>query len=340
MSCHNQSHQFTRRCAPRLAAVLMAASMAAAAAGTSHAQQAWKPEKAVEFVIGASPGGGTDITARVVQKILGDLKLVTNSVVVNRPGGSHTVAWAHLNQNVGDGHYISIVNEPFVINRIVGVSPLSYRDFTPITVLFNEYLVFLVKPDSPLKTAKDFLAQLKKNPASLSIGFASARGNNSHLSIGLAAKAAGADLKQVRTPVFKSGGESLTSLLGGHVDVGVNPVATAIGHVLAGRLRVLAVTSPQRLGGPLADVPTWKEAGADFEYGSWRVAFGTRDMPAAALAFWSEAFRKLIETEAWKKEVERNHQLTGWRSPQDTRKFLDAEEARLRPLLTELGLAK
>ncbi|MBI3937472.1 MAG: tripartite tricarboxylate transporter substrate binding protein [Betaproteobacteria bacterium] len=314
--------------------------MVALALPAAACAQGWKPEKTVEFVIGGGAGGGTDITARVVQKILQDLKLVPNSVVVNRPGAGHTVAWAWLNQNIGDGHYISIVNELFFINRIVGRSPLSYRDFTPLTVLFNEYLVFLVKPDSPIKTAKDFLAQLKKDPTSLSIGFSAARGNNSHLSIGLAAKAARADLKQLNTPVFKSGGEALTALLGGHIDVGVTPIAPSISHILAGRLRVLAVTSSQRMGGPLANVPTWKEQGADFTYGSWRVAFGPRDIGQAQIAFWEEAFRRVIDAEDWRKEVAKNHQGTGFRSAGDTRRFLEAEEARLRPILGELGLVK
>lgn len=304
------------------------------------AQPAWKPEKTVEIVVGTSPGGGTDITARVVQKILQNLRLVDSLIVVNKPGGNQTLGWAYMNQHAGDGHYFGIINEPFITNRITGISPLSYRDFTPLTVLFNEYLVFAVKPDSPIGTGAELLALLKKNPSSLAFGFASARGNNSHLSIGLAAKAAGVDLKQLKAVIFKSGGESLTSLLGGHVDVGVNPIATAISHILAGRLRVLAVTSSQRMGGPLANVPTWKEQGADFTYGSWRVAFGPRDIGQAQIAFWEEAFRRLIDTEHWKMEVAKNHQGTGFRSAADTRKFLEAEEVRLRPILAELGLVK
>jgi putative tricarboxylic transport membrane protein len=302
------------------------------------AQSGWKPQRTVEIVVGASPGGGTDITARILQKILKDQGFVENSVVVNRPGGSHTIAWAYLNQQAGDGHYFSIVNEPFVINRIIGLSKLSYRDFTPLTVLFDEYLVFVVRPESPIKSGSELLAQLKADPSALSIGFASARGNNSHLSIGLAAKTSGVDLKQLKTVVFKSGGESLTALLGGHVDVGVNPVATAIAHITAGRLRVLAVTSPERLGGPLAEVPTWKEQGANFSYGSWRVAFGTRDMGRAQIAFWEEAFRRLLESDAWKTELARQHQTSIFHSATETRKFLEAEEARLQPIVNLLGL--
>jgi putative tricarboxylic transport membrane protein len=304
------------------------------------AQGQWKPERNVEIVVGASPGGGTDITARVVQKILKDEGRLESSVVVNKPGGSHTIAWAYLNQNVGDPHYFSIVNEPFITNRIIGVTPLSYRDFTPLTVLFEEYMIFVVNPDSPIKTGKDLLERLKTNPTGLSIGFASARGNNSHLSIGLAASAAGVDLRQLKAVIFKSGGESLTALLGGHVDVGVNPVATAIGHIEAGRLRVLAVTSPQRLTGPMANVPTWKEQGADFTYGSWRVAFGNRDIGPAQIAFWESAFKRVLDTDAWKKELVKRHQTSTFHTAAETRKFLEDEEKRLTPIVGDLDLVR
>lgn len=304
------------------------------------AQSGWKPERTVEIVVGASPGGGTDITARVLQKILKDEGFVESSVVVNKPGGSHTLAWAYLDQHAGDAHYISIVNEPLVTNRMIGVSPKSYRDYTPLSVLFSEYMVFVVQPDSPIKSGQDLLARLKSNPSSLSIGFASARGNNAHFSIGLAAKAAGVDLSQLKTVIFKSGGISLTSLLGGHVDVGVNPVATAIGHIEAGRLRVLAVTSPTRLGGVLSKVPTWKEQGADFTYGSWRVAFGPRGLTREQIAFWEQAFKRVLASDAWKKELAKRQQTSTFHSAAETRKFLESEEERLRPVVEELGLVK
>jgi putative tricarboxylic transport membrane protein len=207
-------------------------------------------------------------------------------------------------------------------------------------VLFNEYMVFMVKPDSPIKSARDLLARLKSAPSSLTIGFASAPANNSHFSIGLAAEAAGADLKQLKTVIFKSGGESLTALLGGHVELSVNPVATAIGHIEAGRLRPIAVTSPERLSGPLASVPTWKEQGADFTYGSWRVAFGPAGLSPAAIAFWEAAFKRALASDDWKKEIERRQQRSSFYSAAETRKFLESEEASLKPLIDELGLVR
>src|SRR5690348_2622285 len=119
---------------PAALAFLLPALLAGAPA---HAQNAaWKPDRAVEIVVGSSPGGGTDITARTLQKIFHDHKWL-EAVVTNKPGGSQTISWAYLNQGPGDAHRVSITNEPLITNAISGVSKLSYLDFTPLALLFN-----------------------------------------------------------------------------------------------------------------------------------------------------------------------------------------------------------
>lgn len=331
------SHLATvRRFLIQSAAVL---GLCAACAGVM-AQPTWKPERGVEIVVGSSPGGGTDITARLLQKIMQDRRLIDSAIVVNKPGGGQTVAWAYLNQHTGNGHYVSIVNEPLITNRIMGVSALSYRNFTPLGLLFREYVVFLVKSDSMIKTGLELAALLKKDAGGLTFGQGSSRGNNAHTTIGLLGMATGGDLKNQKMVVFKSGGETLTALQGGHIDIGVSTVAAAIQHIRAGRVRALATTSERRLGGDLADTPTWKEQGIDVVYGSWRVFFGPHGMSRMQIAFWEDALNKVSQTEEWRVALERNQQENAYLSAEDTKKFLDTEEARLAPLFADLGLAK
>src|SRR5258706_8046574 len=178
-----------------------------------QAQPAWKPEKNVEIIAGAAVGGGTDITSRVAQKIIQDRRLVDSSTVVNKPGGGQTIAWAYLNQHMGDGHYISIINEPFVTNRIMGVSPLDYNDFTPLALLFDEYVIFAVKPESPIKSGKDIVNRLRAGADTVTFAFGSSRGNNTHLAIGLVGKLAGVQTSNMKIVVFGSGGAATTALL-------------------------------------------------------------------------------------------------------------------------------
>lgn len=301
---------------------------------------AWKPEKTVEIVVGASPGGGTDITARVLQKLFTDKRLVDSSVVVNRPGGGQTVAWAYLHQRQGDGHYVQIINEPFVTNRIMGVSPLNYTDFTPLTLLFDEYVIFLVKPDSPIASGKDLVERLRKDPESVAFGFGSSRGNNTHMAIGMVAKAAGLNMGKLKIVVFQSGGEATTALLGGHVDVTATTPAAIENHFRAGRVRPVAVTAPSRLGADFASVPTWKELGVDAVYSSWRCTFGPKGMSSAQVAFWEETLAKIAETDDWKKDLEKNVRIGRHLDSKKLRQFLNGQNELLRGILTDIGMAK
>src|SRR5687767_4559405 len=205
---------------------------AAATAAAADAPDAWKPTRNVEIVVGVGPGGGIDRTARIVQKILQEERLIPGAAtVVNKPGGGSTIAQAYLNQHAGDAHYLEITATSILTNHITGKSRLGHKDFTPVAMLYDEYLGFLVRHDSPLKNGKDLLAALRENPEALPVGIATAAGNTNHIAAGLAAKAAGADVKKLRVVVFGSGGESMTALLGGHVALVVTPSANSIPQI-------------------------------------------------------------------------------------------------------------
>lgn len=326
-----------RRMLPLACACALAGSLYGQSA---CAQAAWRPERPVEIVVGSSAGGGVDLSARVLQKILQERQLVESATVVNKPGGGQTVSWVYMNQHAGDGHYINIVNEPLLTNRIMGVSPLGHGDFTILAVLFHEHVIFLAKPDGPVKSGHDLLDRMKSDAGSLSFGFGSSRGNNTHIAIALLARAAGLDPRKGKIVVFKSGGEALISLLGGHVDVADSTVAPAIQHIQSGRLRPIAVASPNRLSGELAGVPTWREQGADVTYASWRVVFGPRGLSAAQIAFWEKALREAARTPEWKDDLARNYREDAYAGSAEAQRFLDAEYQRLVPLLNDLGLAR
>ena len=160
--------------------------------GSTATAQTWTPTKNVEIVVGSAPGGSNDKTGRSIEKLLNELKLVPTSLtVVNKPGGGGNLMFSYVNQHAGDAHYLMVGTTAMVSNHIVGSSKLSYLDFTPIASLMNDYIVFAVNSDSPLKTGKDLLERLKTKPQSLSIGFASAFGNSRHIGAGMLMRAIG-----------------------------------------------------------------------------------------------------------------------------------------------------
>ncbi len=238
----------------------------------AHAQTAWKPERNVEILVGAAPGAGTDKTARMVQKLWQQEKaLDVPSVVVNRPGGGGAVSWAYLGQRQGDPHLLLVTSYNIVTNHITGKSKLTYTDFTPVALLISEYIAYTVSAESKYKTLQEVVAALKKDPRAVSVGLSSSLGGANHIALGLAMKAAGIEVSKMRIVVFNSGGESMTALLGGHVDMMVASGSAIANQASGNVVHPLAFAAPKRLGGPFAPVPTLTELGYPVVADNWRI---------------------------------------------------------------------
>ncbi len=309
--------------------------------GVAAHAQAWSPQKNVEIVVGSAPGGSNDKTARQVEKILTDKKLVNTSLtVVNKPGGGGTIAFTYVNQHAGDAHFLLIGTTALLSNHIVGSSKLSYNDFTPIASLFNDYVVFAVNANSPIKTGKDLIERLKKDPQSVAIGFATTLGSHNHVAAGLLMKALGGNPRNLKAVAYKGSAEAITNLLGAHINLVTTAAGNAAPHVAGGRMRVVAAAAPQRFGGALADVPTWKEQGVDLVFGGWRAIMGPKGVTAAQVAYWENALRKATEVPEWKEGLERNYWSNDFVTSAQFKKDLDKDYADMKAVLVDLGLAK
>jgi putative tricarboxylic transport membrane protein len=234
---------------------------------------------------------------------------------------------------------VSVIPVTLLTNYITGKSTFSYTDFTPIAQLYSEYIAFAVPASSRLD-GKALLAKLREDPASVSFGFASSAGNQNHITIAMVAKAVGADVRKLKTVVFNSGGQAITSLLGGHVDVSSSGASGSMRLQEAGRARIIAVAAPHRLPGPMASVPTWKELGVDVVFSTWRSMIGPKGMTEAQIAYWDDVLRRLVATEDWKKDLANNLWVDEYMNSRDSKAFLDRQYADIKTILTELGLAR
>ena len=201
-------------------------------------------------------------------------------------------------------------------------------------------MTFAVRPDSPLKTGRDLLERLRKDPSSVSVAIAPALGNALHIAAGLVVKAAGADARKMKVVVFNSGGEAMSALLGGHVDVYPATAGSIVPMVESAKVRVIGVSSPRRLGGVLAALPTWREQNVDAVYPVWRGLMGPKGMTAAQTAYWDDVIGKMVRSDDWKKELEANFWNDHYLPSAEARKYLDDQFQRSRTVLTDLGLAK
>jgi putative tricarboxylic transport membrane protein len=260
--------------------------------------------------------------------------------VVNKAGGGGSIAYAYVAQKAGDGHVLSVASGNIMSNQITGASTLTLADFTPIASLVQDYAVFAVNSGSTLKTGKDLAERLKKDPRSLNLGFANAFGSTRHMAAGMLIKALGGNPRDLKPVVFKGSAEAITALLGNHLEYVVVGAVNSVPHVASGRMRVLAVASPQRLAGPLADVPTWREQGVDMVSGSWRGIFGPKGLTPAQVAFWEGALKKLTETPEWKSDLEKNYWTDEFVTGAALKKMLDQETVETKAVLADLGLAR
>ena len=323
------------------ASIYIASSLIAvvfALAAPVSTAQSWKPEKAVEVVVSSAPGGSNDRVARTIQKIIQEQKLVTTPVaVLNKPGGNQTISRAYINQKPGDAHYLEIGNPTLIANQVVGRQ--QYTDFTPIALLINEFTAFTVRNDSPLRNAQDLVAQLRKDPGSIAIGVSNLGGTN-HLTLSLLARAAGVDIKRLRVVVFKTNAEGLTALMGGHIHLVASAVATAIGQMREGKVKIMSVSAPQRMGGDLAQVPTLREQGYDVSLSNWRAIIGPKGLTAAQIGYWEGVLAKVVGSDEWKTALEQQFWDGNFLRSREFAKYMDNEYAQTRPVMLELGLAK
>jgi len=321
--------------------VLAALAVWGAAPAPAHAQGAWKPEKTVEIIAPSGPAGTTDRTARVIQRILQKYKMVDVAVnVVNKPGGSGTIGYTYLNQHPGDGHYFIIGTSGSISNYIVGTVPFNHTDFTSLAMLFDEWMSVNVQAGSSIRSGRELLDRLRPNPDALPFGISTSRSGGNFTSLMTILRAGGIDIKRVRTVIFQGGGATTQALLGGHVEAINTGPGNMVEFLKAGKLRTLATSGPKRLWGPFASVPTWREQGAPAEAGSWRGIQGPKGMTPAQTAFWDGIFRKLVQTEDWKKDLEDNFWVDAYAPASEAKRIFDREFEEFRAILTELGMAK
>lgn len=301
----------------------------------------WKPDKFVEIIVPTSPGSGVDLTGRTVQKILQENKLVETPVsVVNKPGGAYGIGMAYVGQIPGDGHRLMMQTSTPLTAYITGQVKLNYFDFTPIANLISEPIIYLVRPESPIKTAKDLVDRLKADPSSVSIGLAAARGNAFHIASALLARTSGIEITKLKIVVFNSSGEGITSALGGHIDVFAATPANIRAMLEAKKVRVIAVAAPQRMSGPFAVIPTLREQGFDVVFDLWRGVLGGKGLAPAQIQYWDGVFQRFVQTEDWRQALEKNRWANAYKNSEETRKALKAEHDILKSILTELGMVK
>jgi putative tricarboxylic transport membrane protein len=290
----------------------------------------------LKMMIPANPGGGWDSTGRALGKALTEGKIADTVQYDNKGGAAGAIGLAQFaNSAKGDANSLMMMGAVMLGGIITGKPPVGLDKVTPIARLTSEYNVFVLPASSPLKTMKDVVEQMKKDPGSVKWGGGS-RGSTEHIAACMLARAVGVDPKKVNYVAFRGGGEATAAILGGNVTVGGSGYSEFAEYITTGKMLPIGVTSDKRLKG--INVPTMKEQGYNVILGNWRGVYGGAGITPEQRKALTDLVVRATKTPAWTEALEKN----GWTSALMTGKefddFVEYEFSSLRAIMHLSGM--
>jgi len=291
----------------------------------------------LHFLIPGGAGGGWDGTARGVGKALLDSGLVKQASFENMSGGGGGKALNHLISTAKRQQGTMLVNStPIIIRSLTGVFPQSFRDLTPISSVIADYAALVVAKDSKYQTLDQVLADFKKDPRSVKMAGGSVKGSMDHLVPAMIVESAGADpLKLVYVP-YDAGGKAMAGLLSGDTQILSTGFGEALGLANQGQVRILAVTSDERLS-QAPDVPTVKESGVDVTFANWRGFFGAPGLPEDKAQVYRDVLKKMYDTPEWEEIRTKRGWQNLYKPGAEFTSFLEDQEKAIGDMMRELG---
>src|SRR5918999_3233927 len=305
----------------------LAVSTVLSACAPASAQPAYDQ---LRIIAPAAPGGGWDQTARAMQQVLQRAGIAATPIVENIPGAAGTIGLARfIGAERGNGDALMVSGLIMLGGIVTHRSPVTLADVVPIARISGEYEVLTVTAASPFRTLHDLVRAFKARPEAISWGGGSAGGSDQILA-GLIADALGVAPRRVNYVAFSGGGESMSAILGGQVSVGINGLAEFAPQIEAGTLRVLAISSAERLPG--LDAPTLREQGVDVEFENWRTVVAPPGISADDRRRLGGVVEAMVRSSEWRQMLQRYRWLVRYLAGGAFDEFASAEETRVRAI--------
>lgn len=318
-------------------AVLMAATVSACGATADKAEEGG-PVAGLRLMVPNTPGGGYDTTARTIAKVMEDNQIAAGVEVFNLSGAGGVVGLQRTVNESGNGKLAMQMGLGVVGASYTQKSPAKLTQTTPLAKVIEEPGAIVVPENSPYQTITDLVTAWKADPGKIAVGGGSSPGGPDHLLPMRLAKTVGIDPRTVNFVSYDGGGELLPAVLGGKIAFGASGVGEFLDQVEAGQVRVLAVTSEQRLDA-VQDVPTLKESGIDMSFTNWRGIVAPPRISDADRQQWIDVLTRMHETGAWKAEVAKHGWTDAFVTGDQFAAFLTEQDKAVADVLTGLGLA-
>jgi putative tricarboxylic transport membrane protein len=290
----------------------------------------------LKMMIPANPGGGWDTTGRALGKALQDAGVASSVTFENKGGAAGAIGLAQFaNAAKGDPNALMVMGAVMLGGIITGKPPVGLDKVTPIARLTSEYNVFVLPANSPFKTMKDVVEQMKKDPGSVKWGGGS-RGSTEHIAAAMIAREVGVDAAKINYVPFRGGGEATAAILGGNVTVGGSGYSEFQQYIESGKMKAIAVTSATRLKG--INVPTLKEQGINVEIGNWRGVYAAAGITPEQRKALTDMIIKATKSKAWAEAMEKNAWTPALMAGKEFDEFVDREFASLRATMVKAGM--
>lgn len=321
--------------ASTLILALSACGVTGTTASTAEAT-ASGPLKNIQVMIPNAPGSGYDVTGRAAVKVMDEIGVTTGTEVTNLAGAGGTVGLARTLTETGNADFLLMMGLGVVGAAYTNETDAKVADATPIARLIEEAGAIFVPTDSPYKTLDDMLAAWKKDPGAFPVGGGSSPGGPDHLLPMQLADAVGIEASDVNFVTYDGGGELLPAILGGKLEFAASGYGEFLEQVKAGELRVLAVTSAERV--PVLDAPTLTEQGVDLVFTNWRGLLAAPDLTKAETARLVTAVTAMHDSDEWAQVLEDNGWTDAFITGDEFASFLTEQDERVATVLTDLGL--
>jgi len=293
--------------------------------------QAAYPDRTVKLVVPFAPGGGTDSITRTLAA--GMAQPLGQSVIVeNKPGAGTIIGSDMVAKSPADGYTLVMATFAHAVNpSLMARLPFDPdKAFAPVSLVARGPNVLVVKAESPLKTVKDLVEAAKAQPGRLSYA-SQGNGTSAHLAGEMFENLA--KVRMLHIP-YRGAGPAMTDLLGGQVDMMFATAAAVAPHIAAGKLRAIAVTTPERSPAMRA-VPAIAEVVPGYAVESWYGLFAPAGTPADVIAKLNQAVRQAAQADEFKKKLEPEGLMVTAGSPQELETFVKREEQRWRQIVKE-----
>ena len=309
------------------------------AVGAMGPTAAGYPNGNIVLIAPANPGGGWDQTARQIQQVWTSAGTVGVPVeVVNRGGAGGTIGLAELvTRHRGDPQTLMVFGQVMLGAIRTNNSPVTIADTVPLARLLNEYEVVAVPTSSSHQTLGDLIDDFRREPGRISWAGGSAGGID-HILVGLLAQVAGVDPGNVNYIAHAGGGEAAVAVMGGHVTAGVSGFGEWKAYVDTGRMRLLAVSSAERITGD--ETPTIRESGLDVVLANWRGVLAPPGTDEETRNWLTTALRSMRDSTSWQEILRANEWEDSFLSGPEFDRFLGEERATADAVLRSIGLVR